>query len=65
VGKRYTREEINQIQVLTEEGLTSNEIAIQLGRPDAGARAFWGFGVLCARTWIDAYVKRERGARAE
>jgi hypothetical protein len=38
VGKRYTREEISQIQNLTEEGLTSNEIAIQLKRPEAGIR---------------------------
>jgi DNA-directed RNA polymerase specialized sigma24 family protein len=32
------QEEISQIQVLTEEGLTSNEIATQLGRPEAGIR---------------------------
>ena len=38
MGKRYTREEISQIQALTEEGLTSNEIATRLGRPEAGVR---------------------------
>jgi chromosome segregation ATPase len=38
VGKRYTKEEISRIQALTEEGLTSNEIAIQLDRPEAGIR---------------------------
>jgi hypothetical protein len=38
VGKRYTKEEISQIQTLTIEGLTSNEIASQLGRPEAGIR---------------------------
>ena len=38
MGKRYTKEEISRIQALTEEGLTSNEIATQLGRPGAGIR---------------------------
>jgi plasmid maintenance system antidote protein VapI len=38
VGKRYTKEEISRIQVLTEEGLSINEIALQLGRPEAGVR---------------------------
>jgi IS30 family transposase len=38
VGKRYTQDEINQIQDLTKEGLTSNEIASRLGRPEAGVR---------------------------
>ena len=38
MGKRYSKEEINQIQILTEEGLTSNEIATQLERPEAGIR---------------------------
>ena len=38
MGKRYTKEEISQIQTLTEEGLTSNDIAYQLGRPEAGIR---------------------------
>ena len=37
-GKRYTKEEISQIQELTEEGLTSNDIALQLERPEAGIR---------------------------
>ena len=39
MGKRYTKEEIDQIQALTDEGLTSNEIALQLGRPEAGIRS--------------------------
>jgi hypothetical protein len=38
MGKRYTKEEISRIQTLTQQGLTSNEIAIQLGRPEAGIR---------------------------
>jgi DNA repair exonuclease SbcCD ATPase subunit len=38
VGKRYTKEEISQIQALTNEGQTSNEIASQLRRPEAGIR---------------------------
>lgn len=38
MGKRYTRQEISQIQTLTEEGLTSSEIATQLKRPEAGIR---------------------------
>jgi hypothetical protein len=38
VGKRYTREEIDQIKTLYAEGLTSQEIASQLGRPEAGIR---------------------------
>lgn len=38
MGKRYTKEEISQIQTLKKEGLTSNEIASQLGRPEAGIR---------------------------
>jgi len=45
VGKRYTREEIAQIQALTEEGLTSSEVATYLGRPEAGiARGRWQVG---------------------
>jgi predicted transcriptional regulator len=38
VGKRYTREEISRIKALSEEGMTSQEIASQLGRPEAGIR---------------------------
>lgn len=38
MGKRYSRDEIKEIQSLTEEGLTSNEIANRLGRPEAGVR---------------------------
>ena len=38
MGKRYTQDEINRIQALTEEGLTINEIATQLDRPEAGIR---------------------------
>ena len=38
MGKRYTKEEISRIQALTEEGLTSNEIASKLGRPEGGIR---------------------------
>ena len=38
MGKRYTKEEISRIKALTEEGLTSQEIASQLGRPEAGIR---------------------------
>jgi hypothetical protein len=38
VGKRYTKEEISQIQALTIEGLSSREIADRLGRPEAGIR---------------------------
>ena len=38
MGKRYTEEEISRIKTLTEEGLTSNEIASQLERPEAGIR---------------------------
>jgi hypothetical protein len=32
LGKRYTREEISQIQELSEQGLTDESIAQQLGR---------------------------------
>jgi hypothetical protein len=38
VGKRYTKEEISQIHILTEEGLANNEIVSRLGRPEAGIR---------------------------
>ena len=38
MGKRYTKEEINQIQALTIEGHTIQEIASRLGRPEAGIR---------------------------
>ena len=38
MGKRYTKDEINQIQALSGEGLTLDEIASQLGRPEAGIR---------------------------
>lgn len=34
----YSREELNQINSLTKEGLTSREIAERLGRPEAGIR---------------------------
>jgi hypothetical protein len=36
--RRYSREELNQIKSLAEEGLTSREIAERLGRPEAGIR---------------------------
>jgi hypothetical protein len=38
VGKRYTKDEISQIQMLSGEGLTLRDIASQLGRPEAGIR---------------------------
>ena len=38
MGKRYTKEEISQIQALTIEGLSSREIANKFGRPEAGIR---------------------------
>ena len=38
MGKRYTKDEINQIQMLSGEGLTLRDIASQLGRPEAGIR---------------------------
>ena len=38
MGKRYTKDEISQIQMLSGEGLTLRDIASQLGRPEAGIR---------------------------
>ena len=38
MGKRYTREEIEQIQALTTEGLTDHEIAERLGRTENAIR---------------------------
>ena len=38
MGKRYTKQEISQIQALTHEGHTIKEIAEALGRPEAGIR---------------------------
>ena len=38
MGKRYTKQEISQIQALTTEGHTIIEIAETLGRPEAGIR---------------------------
>ena len=38
MGKRYSREEIDQIQVLTGEGLTAAEIAMRLDRTEDGIR---------------------------
>ena len=38
MGKRYTKQEIGQIQALTEQGLTIKQIAEALGRPKAGIR---------------------------
>jgi len=38
VGKRYTREEINQIQALYNEGSTDRDIAARLGRSEPGIR---------------------------
>lgn len=38
MGKRYTKQEISQIQALTKEGHTIKKIAETLGRPEAGIR---------------------------
>ena len=38
MGIRYSKEEMDQIQSLVAEGLTSREIASKLGRPEAGIR---------------------------
>jgi DNA-binding CsgD family transcriptional regulator len=38
VGRRYTKEEIKQIKALAEEGLTNQDIAERIGRPEAGIR---------------------------
>ncbi len=38
MGKRYTKQEISQIQTLTREGHTIKQIAKTLGRPEAGIR---------------------------
>lgn len=38
MGKRYTKEEINQIQALTNDGLTDGQIAIRLNRTENAIR---------------------------
>jgi orotate phosphoribosyltransferase-like protein len=38
VGKRYTQEEISQIQTLTDEGLTDGQIATSLNRSENAIR---------------------------
>ena len=38
LGRRYTHEEINQIQALIDEGLTNRDIATRLNRSEAGIR---------------------------
>ena len=38
MGNRYSREEQEQIKSLVKEGLTNREIAVQLGRPEAGIK---------------------------
>ena len=38
MGNRYSKEEMDQIQSLVAEGLTSREIASKLGRHEAGIR---------------------------
>jgi DNA-binding CsgD family transcriptional regulator len=38
LGKQYTKEEINQIQVLTNEGLTDGQIATRLNRSENAIR---------------------------
>ena len=38
MGTRYSQEEIQHIEDLVEEGLTSREIASDLGRSEAGVR---------------------------
>ena len=38
MGKRYSREELEQIKALAREGLSSKEIATSLGRTEAGIR---------------------------
>lgn len=40
MGKRYTREEIEQIQAMVTEGLTDRQIAIRLDRTENGIRNF-------------------------
>ena len=37
-GKRYSRDEIDQISALISEGWSNREIASKLGRPEAGIR---------------------------
>ena len=38
MGSRYSREELEKIKSLVGDGLTNREIAVQLGRPEAGIR---------------------------
>jgi DNA-binding NarL/FixJ family response regulator len=38
LGRRYTHEEVQQIQALIDEGLTNRQIATRLGRSEAGIR---------------------------
>jgi len=38
LGRRYTQEEIQQIQALMDEGLANRQIATRLGRSEAGIR---------------------------
>ena len=38
MGRRYTLDEINQIQALLDEGLTNRDIATRLSRSEAGIR---------------------------
>ena len=38
MGKRYTQEEIDQIQALTNEGLKDGQIAVKLDRSENGVR---------------------------
>lgn len=37
-GRRSTKEELTQLEAMTEEGLTTREIAQKLGRSEAGVR---------------------------
>lgn len=37
-GRHYGKEDVKQIEVLIEDGLTSKDIAQRLGRPEAGIR---------------------------
>ena len=40
-GKRITKEELAQLESLTEEGLTAKDIAQRLGRSPNAVKALW------------------------
>jgi len=65
VGTRYSREELERIKALTADGLTNREIAIRLGRTEAGIRNLrYRFKLEAdTRTTLQSLLRKEEALR--